>query len=267
MKRKPQTVTIETPEHIEIQFQIAGIGTRVLAYLVDKLLQLGCVLSLIFVFSVIVFAARETAAVVEFAEGLWRSLGQWLVALLILCYAVITMGYFILFEYFWAGSTPGKQSQHIRVIRKDGRTLTFLDAAVRNLLRFVDLFGDIYPLGLVVMFVDPHNRRLGDLAAGTLVVMEQETEQPEVREALDPAQAADPELRRLVGHMTAAEYQVVRKFLARRNELDQEYRRTVAKAIVGRLSVAAGARLPLAAKPEAILENVEILYRERTRIL
>ncbi|MBI5570166.1 MAG: RDD family protein [Desulfomonile tiedjei] len=267
MKRKPQTVTIETPEHIEIQFQIAGIGTRLLAYLVDRLFQLGCVLSLIFVFSAIVFAVRQTTAIVDFAEGLWHSLGQWLVALLILCYAVVTIGYFVLFEYFWAGSTPGKRSQHIRVIRKDGRTLTFFDSAVRNLLRFVDILGDVYPLGLVVMFVDIHNRRLGDLAAGTLVVLEQEAEQPELSETLDPSRASDPELRRLVGHMTAAEYQVVRKFLSRRDQLDEEYRRTVANTIVSRLSAAAGAQLPRASKPEAILEHVEILYRERTRIL
>jgi uncharacterized RDD family membrane protein YckC len=192
VNRNFQTVTIETPEHFELQFQLAGIGVRFLAYLVDRLIQFSTILGLIFVVTMLFSMAGLISQVTDFFIFLERLLGQWIIALAILLYGIISIGYFILFEYLWSGATPGKKFQEIRVIRNDGRPLTFLDAAIRNILRFVDLLGDFYPLGLLVMFLDSKSRRLGDMAAGTLVVMEKTVTEPFVPRKPKTITQADP---------------------------------------------------------------------------
>ena len=174
MKENPQPVTTETPEHVEPQFHLAGIGTRFIAYLIDKLIQMGIVLGLTIIALLLLILTDKLTS----AYGAFRP-NQGFTGLVAdrsgnLGYEIVTKGYFILFEYLWKGSTPGKRSQEIQVIRKDGRPISFVAAVIRNILRAVDILAEIYPLGLVVMFIDSRNRRLGDLAAGTLVVRERE---------------------------------------------------------------------------------------------
>ena len=78
------------------------------------------------------------------------------------------------FEAFWNGQTPGKRIIGIRVIKTSGLPLGFVDSVVRNLVRFVDWLPWFYGVGLLVMFVSPRPRRLGDYAAGTLVIHERQ---------------------------------------------------------------------------------------------
>jgi hypothetical protein len=89
-------------------------------------------------------------------------------------YALIAFGflwgYYIFFETLWDGQTPGKRRARLRVIRSDGLPIGFAEAAIRNLVRMVDFLPAYYGVGVVAMFVDGRSRRLGDLAAGTLVV-------------------------------------------------------------------------------------------------
>lgn len=266
MKKNVRTVTIETPEHLELQFQLAGIGVRFIAFLIDKFIQWGAILGIILVFSLLLFFAGQMAPFVEFLVKAKKAFGLWLLAVALLLYGIVTIGYFIIFEYFWSGSTPGKRSQEIRVIRKDGRPISFFDAAVRNILRFVDILGDVYPLGLVVMFVDSQNRRLGDFAAGTIVISEREATSPALTEVSRNASSLDPELKTAVSGMTADDYRIVSKFLSRRTELDPEHRQRLASEISERI-LRKSAQQGIGADPEDFLETAEILYRERTRIL
>jgi uncharacterized RDD family membrane protein YckC len=266
VKKNVRTVTIETPEHLELQFQLAGIGVRFIAFLIDKFIQWGAILGLMLIVSLLLFFTGQTAPILEFLAKAKKSLGQWLLAVGILLYGIVTIGYFIIFEYFWTGSTPGKRSQEIRVIRKDGRPISFFDAAVRNILRFVDILGDVYPLGLVVMFLDSQNRRLGDFAAGTIVISEREATSPALMEVPRNASSLDPELKTAVSGMTADDYRIVSKFLSRRDELEPEHRQRLASEISQRL-LKKTAQQGIGADPEDFLETAEILYRERTRIL
>lgn len=267
VKQNPQTVTIETPEHVELQFQLAGIGTRFLAYVVDRSIQIGLIAWLFLAVLVVILAIGSVEPINDILSYVRGSTGQWLIALAILLYGLITIGYFILFEFLWSGSTPGKRSQHIRVIRSDGRPVSFVDAALRNILRFVDILGDAYPVGLVFMFLDSRHRRLGDLAAGTLVVVEKRGVEPPVPRSSAEARELDPQLLRIVTGMTPDDYYLVSKFLSRRDGLDDESRKALVTAICARISRRTNCPVAPTLDREAFLEDLETAFRGRVRIL
>lgn len=267
MKQKRLAFKVETPDHIELQFELAGIGKRFLAYLIDRLIQFGLIFALFLVVSLILFAGNKLVAVADIVFKMRQVLGQWIIAAAILAYGVVSLGYFILFEYVWSGSTPGKRSQRIRVIRADGAPISFLEAAVRNILRAVDILGDVYPLGLVVMFIDSRNRRLGDMAAGTLVVTESESGLPLSRNSGRSVGADDQQLRMIAATMTSADYQLVRKFLTRRQALDAEYRQQLAQEVVDRIFSKSSVMVKPSNDLELFLEQVEAAYRDSLRIL
>ena len=81
-------------------------------------------------------------------------------------------GYFAMFEAFWNGQTPGKRWTHLRVIKDSGRPINAYDAILRNLLRIVDNLPTLYAIGIVTMLISKENKRVGDYAAGTVVVHE-----------------------------------------------------------------------------------------------
>ena len=97
-----------------------------------------------------------------------------MLAVLILSVSAIWSGYFALFEWAWRGQTPGKRWLKLRVIREDGRPVTFFEAATRNIVRVVDMFPSLvipfYSVGLVSVFVSGRDQRVGDFVAGTVVV-------------------------------------------------------------------------------------------------
>jgi uncharacterized RDD family membrane protein YckC len=249
------------PEHVTPQYRLAGIGTRFIAYLIDKLIQFGVLGGLTIITVLLLILTGETASLTQLLVHLRDWLGWWLVAAIVLAYEIITKGYFILFEYFWNGSTPGKRSQEIRVIRKNGQPITFVAAVIRNLLRAVDILAEIYPLGLIVMFIDRSNRRLGDLAAGTLVVKEAESRPLEVCSPEEASVMADDEIFQVAMEMTAEDYELVRKFLARRDALDADNREDLARQILDRVSRRSVSTGGHPSDPEAFLEKLETLCR------
>ncbi len=266
MKKNQQKISIETPEHFELQFELAGIGTRFLAYLADRLIQIGVFLAVLLVAWAVGYPVYRVLHLHEWSRQVWPHLGRWALAGVILVYGIVFLGYFMLFEYFWSGSTPGKRWQRIRVIRKDGRPISFLDSAIRNILRFVDILAGVYPVGLIVMFLDSWTRRLGDLAAGTLVVIDERQDRP----ALGGARAegpSDPELRRVVMQMTADDYQLVARFLSRQATLEPPVRSKLAGKIVQRIFKES--QYVQAGQPdlEDLLATAAKAYREKTRIL
>src|SRR5205814_10012244 len=96
---------------------------------------------------------------------------KWIIALLIILIFILMSGYFAFFEWIWNGQTPGKRWMKLRVIREDGRPVTFWEAAVRNLLRTADMMpAPFYSIGLISVFVSLSDQRIGDMVAGTVVV-------------------------------------------------------------------------------------------------
>lgn len=164
MTLSDETLDIQTPENIAFDYQIAGIGSRFLATLLDTilvgLLQLVLILVLVLILKAYdgnIFAGQLSA---------------WVIAIFGLVTAVFYWGYYVFFEMLWNGQSPGKRWVGLRVIRSDGTPITLSESLIRNLARLVDFLPAAYGIGIITMFIDKQSRRLGDLAAGTLVVQD-----------------------------------------------------------------------------------------------
>lgn len=232
--------SVLTPERVNLEYGIAGIGSRGGAVIIDSLLQ--------FVALVVVLAAGTAgAAVVSFAAGDLAS--TVLIAVAALGLFVIATGYFLLFEIVWNGQTPGKRMLGIRVIRESGYPMRPIDAVIRNVVRVVDWLPLFYGIGVLVMLFNKRSRRLGDFAAGTLVVREGT---PKMLSSVTPV-AAVAELPRGFA-LANADATLVRDFLVRRASLERGARADLAR----RLATAFAQRyqLPLEGDPEVFLERL-----------
>ena len=211
---------IETPERVPLHFALASIGNRFIACAIDHGIQ-GLALGLIAI----------TAAVLasfSFVEETLSSAPKWVYAVMIVLLFLVFAGYFAFFEWIWNGQTPGKRWLKLRVIREDGRPITFWEAAVRNLLRSFDMMPiPFYSIGLISVFSTTRDQRVGDMVAGTVVVREREAEAPAFSQVF-AAPVSDPALRRSfkpvdfqasLSSLTEAEIQVVETFLRRRWDL------------------------------------------------
>jgi uncharacterized RDD family membrane protein YckC len=211
---------IETPERVPLHFALASIGNRFLACAIDHALQALALMVMAIAFMVL---AYYSILVDHFSNA-----PKWVIAVLILIVFLIVSSYFAFFEWIWNGQTPGKRWLKLRVIREDGRPVTFWEAAVRNLLRTVDMMpAPFYSIGLISVFVSLSDQRVGDLVAGTVVVREREAEAPAFAEVF-ASSVSDPALRRSlkpvdfvadVNVLTESEIEVVETFLRRRWEL------------------------------------------------
>jgi uncharacterized RDD family membrane protein YckC len=169
----------------------------------------------------------------SFIERSLSSAPKWVVAFAVLLLFLILAGYFAFFEWIWNGQTPGKRWLKLRVIREDGRPITFWEAAVRNLLRIFDIMPlPFYSVGLICVFVSGRDQRVGDLVAGTVVVREREAEAPSFDQVF-AAPVSDAALRRLfkpvnftadIHSLTEREIEVVETFLRRRLDLPEHAR-------------------------------------------
>ncbi len=239
-----RSITIATPENITVTYQLAGIASRFLATVIDL-----CIRALIILLGFLIFRLATTG-LLGFAFGDIAS-----GAFTIFSYLTIFV-YPIFFEIFWGGRTPGKKMLGLRVIRDGGYPINFLSSILRNMLIFLD-FG-VFPLatplvlcglpGLCCIFLSPNYKRLGDWAAGTIVIIEpgvspfqfkkrKKTPLPLFAKARlnvwNPSLGAQPALTTLSPQVTALlplvrnldrveinEYQAMRRFKERRNTLE-----------------------------------------------
>src|SRR5579859_3411485 len=157
--------SVLTPERVSLQYDIAGIGSRGAAAIVDTAIQ----------------AVTLTVVIVALGAGLAISglsgdggSGSSLLVVGFIAVAVLAIadGYFMFFEILWNGQTPGKRMVGIRVIRENGYPMRPIDAVIRNLVRVVDWLPFGYGVGVLAMLFNSRSRRLGDFASGTIVVRE-----------------------------------------------------------------------------------------------
>ncbi len=229
-----ETLIIETPERVPLEFALASIGNRFLAVSVDHFIQyLSIFLAAWFFLSLAGYSSADLAD----APDQWVSeMPKWTIALLIIVLFLIFASYFIVFEWLWNGQTPGKRLMKLRVIRDDGRPLTLWEAIARNLLRVCDavpgFIVPIYSVGLIVIFASPRDQRVGDIFAGTVVIRERESEAPTFAETFssritDSAfiRTQKPvEVKADVNKLTGPEIEVVESFLRRRWDLSDRQR-------------------------------------------
>ncbi|MBI4468493.1 MAG: RDD family protein [Acidobacteria bacterium] len=216
---------IETPEHVELRFVLASLGNRFLACAIDHTIQLVAVLMVFLMAEAIGYGIQRWST--TFAV-------QTVLAGAILANFLLIFGYFVFFEFWWNGQTPGKRWLGLRVISEDGRPVTFFQAMVRNLIRLIDMMPAAailpsYFIGILSVFLNPRNRRLGDLAGGTVVVRERgwtpggsspPTSLAGSRRLPEPEAAETDATGRLPAAPSARTFQLLSTFLRRRGELD-----------------------------------------------
>jgi uncharacterized membrane protein SpoIIM required for sporulation/uncharacterized RDD family membrane protein YckC len=212
-------VDVETPEHVAIGYELADLGSRFTAMLLDWLLitlaMLGLWLGLFLVARL--FGARNPVL----------PLGWAVVGFVVF---VLVWGYFVFYEGLRDGQTPGKRRMAIRVVQDGGYPVTLRDAAVRNLLRVIDMQPvPSWALGGLAMMLHPQTKRLGDLAAGTVVVRDR-TGQPIPEEA--PRREAVP-----LGppRLTDEEFTTLQMYASRRAALEGPVRAELSRKLLSRV--------------------------------
>jgi uncharacterized RDD family membrane protein YckC len=169
-------LVVETPEQIGIDFEIAGVGSRMLAAIIDVLIMSILLLVATIAPLVLIASAREAAGTMAENIGkqdhIFRNVNALGLAIVFLSYFAIQWGYFIVAEVLTDGRSPGKRAMGLRVVRADGFPIGFAETIVRNLVRIVDIVPGVYGIGLVSMVAGRKMQRLGDVAAGTIVIKE-----------------------------------------------------------------------------------------------
>lgn len=167
-----QDYAIDTPESVTFAYEVTGIGNRFIAALIDSALLSVA----LFLLNLLVLVALELVGDISLERLLDGEPPSWMGGMVIALYALLNFsffwGYYILFEWLWNGQTPGKRFVKIRVLRMDGNPAGFVEVLLRNLVRPIDFLPSGYGLGLLVMLLNEKSRRLGDFAAGTLVIRE-----------------------------------------------------------------------------------------------
>lgn len=234
-----QVVEIETPEQVNVSVTIAGIGSRATAAVID--------LSLILIMIMAVGLLVITPGFVYLGEG------SWVLAIGLVVSFAITWGYYVLFEGLRDGQTPGKRMLGLRVVQDGGYSVSFAASAVRNLVRLLDM--QPFPtalIGLLFAVMSRSGKRLGDMAAGTIVV----------REHLRPVHVHVPADREgtmdhAASALTEEEYALLHRFMERRAALDPVHREALSVQLAERFA----GRLPEAESPRPAL--VRLYEQER----
>ncbi|HEY8461806.1 MAG TPA: RDD family protein [Blastocatellia bacterium] len=226
-----ETLVIETPEHVELQFSLATIGNRFLACAVDHIIQVFLSIIIYVVARIMSPQLRSAEEMIFFSAG--KEINLWIVAATIIATFLIFFGYFIFFETVWSGQTPGKRWLKLRVIQEDGRPINFFAALARNLIRFADMIvPPFYSVGIVSVFASARAKRLGDYVANTVVVKERAAEAPKFDEVFE-SEVIDSAHRRVappvdfqgdVRAVTSSEILAVEGFLRRRYDIPERPR-------------------------------------------
>jgi uncharacterized RDD family membrane protein YckC len=262
------TKTFTTPEQVAITYSLAGIGTRFAALLVDTLLEGLLLLTLLIGFGLVTLGAGEVG---DWLFTFWDSVSGWVAAALMLAVFLLLWGYFIFWETVWSGQTPGKRLCGIRVLRDGGFPIDFRAAFIRNVMRFVDALPFCYGAGALTMFISKESKRLGDYAAGTIVVADARRGRL-VKEASAAAPAPPTPEYRLLGDpallnlraLTREQFAVVERYLARRKELAEKVRLDLAQQIATPLFSVIGLEPPAGEYPyDEFLTELAAAYRRR----
>jgi uncharacterized RDD family membrane protein YckC len=215
-------VHIETPEQIEVSLEVAGIGSRFVAQVVDWLIKWSILL-------VVVVVALVAAGLLGVALS-DNTLSYLLAALVIALFYAFLLAFDIYFEVRHNGQTPGKKLAGIRVLREGGAPLDFRSACVRNLLGMADFLPVFYLLGGFLVMVSSRGQRLGDMAAGTIVIRER-TLQPPTELNATIQKFASEEFQFTADHLSACSAEdrfILRSFFQRAEEMEERPREQLA---------------------------------------
>lgn len=221
-----RTLDVRTPESIAFSYELAGLGSRFLALVVDQAIQIA---TLVAIFAAIFWAAarldngRAPAVTDRLAESL-------AIAIIIAIVFTVLFGYFIIFEALWNGQTPGKKLLGLRVVRDGGYPIDFGASLIRNLIRIGEWILGYYLLAAASALLSPENKRLGDFAAGTIVVRDARLGAPSDFTGRDDEPVYAP-----TTYLSGEERALIKRFLERRDALAADRRAELAAQLAARV--------------------------------
>jgi len=259
-----ESLHYETPENVRIEYRPAGLGTRFIAWFLDGIiLYVG-------MFVVFLLLTLVAAALAKIFEHWFEQIGKMLqeagggdpevvafyfMGIGLLIFSLGNFVYFSLCEILMRGQTPGKRACKIRVVKVEGFVLEPSGVLLRNILRIVDNI----PIMWLVPLLNKRSQRLGDLAAGTVVISEEPTELSPVRNELSERNAAEARFRFDYGKLAAlkpTDFEAVEQLLNRWEKLTEEQRRMFVDRLLGALARKMGIEPPPAADRLAFLEDL-----------
>ncbi|MEH2360051.1 RDD family protein [Nostoc sp.] len=247
-------ITFQTPESVELEFTLAGIGNRALALLIDYTVL--AVTLLVFFLSWTVFSTQ----LFNFFEA--QNLGIWLIAIFFIIAFAIYISYFVFFETLWFGQTPGKRVAKIRVVRDDGRLIGLQQATLRALLR---PFDETLFIGAFLIMFGRREKRLGDLAAGTIVIQTQTTTASAILTISEQAKVLHEQLVQIadLSPLMPDDFAVIREYLQRRAAMSLKARALLSLKLAEQVvSIINLDNLPEAVTPDVFLEAIYLVYQQ-----
>jgi uncharacterized RDD family membrane protein YckC len=252
------TVTIRTPESVELEFVLAGVGSRAVALIVDYLCLGAALGGLAIVYSFLLVRLLTIDAVLAIPS---ETIQLWVTAIALILAFFFYIGYFVLFETWWYGQTPGKRYAKIRVIRDDGQPERLPQATLRSLLRPID---DSLFVGFFCIVLSKTEKRLGDWLAGTLVVQADSVVSGEIQ-VPERSQAIGTDLLGLVDitRLSPDDFATVREFLQRRQAMSPKAKALVSDQLARRYKdQLALASLPTEMTTDTFLEALYSAYQQ-----
>ncbi|HEV2472139.1 MAG TPA: RDD family protein [Chthonomonadales bacterium] len=265
-----RSIAVVTPENIVINYPLAGSASRLIAGTVDLAIQVALMI-------LVSQAGRMVLAV----RAISADLASLLSAVRIIFTFSVLLVYPTLFEMLWGGQTPGKRLFGLRAIRDGGYPINLTSSLIRNVLRLVD-FG-IAPLpggsglilfgmpGLVSIILSSQNKRIGDYAAGSIVILDSPASRLNLRTAprLSARAAAMAPTLQGIDRVTPGEYRLLRRFVERRSEMEPMAQAGLAERLVKPLLLRVVAPEPLNYQLEYadLAEAIERRYADERGIL
>jgi uncharacterized RDD family membrane protein YckC len=251
-------VKFVTPESVELEFTLAGIGSRALALIIDYHI-LGLMIALVLTTWLTISYQIETFWKQIFGEKFYL----WTTAITFLIIFAVYAGYFVFFETLWQGQTPGKRIAKIRVVRDDGRPVGLQQTTLRALLR---PFDELSFIGALLIIFNRKEKRLGDLVAGTIVIQTQTVTILE-KQKLVLSESANSASNKILetadlSSMLPDDFAVIREYLVRRHIMSKKARATLASELTQQVqSIINLNNIPDGISPDTFLEGVYLAYQ------
>ncbi|MEH2123346.1 RDD family protein [Nostoc sp.] len=250
-------VKFNTPESVELEFTLAGIGNRAWALLIDYHVLAGIWVAFIIAWSII------SDQLGDFWVDIFGSaVTLWLMAIAFLVSFMIYIGYFVFFETLWFGQTPGKRVAKIRVVRDDGRLIGLQQATLRALLR---PFDETLFIGAFLIMLGSREKRLGDLAAGTIVIQAQRPTASARLTISEQAKGLHEQLIEIadLSQLMPDDFAVIREYLQRRAAMSLKARASLSLKLAEQVQAIINLeKLPAAVTPDIFLEAIYLGYQQ-----
>jgi uncharacterized RDD family membrane protein YckC len=254
-------ITHRTPESVELEFTLAGIGSRIYALIIDYLVWGLLLIAVLIIWAVVAIWFEGILDEILDDDDIFL----WVFAIQILIFFAVYVGYFVFFETLWQGQTPGKRNAKIRVICDDGRPVRLAQATLRSLLR---PFDDLFFIGALLIMFGAREKRLGDWVAGTLVIQEETTAKAIALTLSDKAATIAQDLVATadLALLLPEDFATIRNYLQRRGQLLPSAHQTLSRDLANQTKAILQLRQrPPGLTSDEFLEGVYLAYQQSDR--